>query len=60
MRREISVVSPKRIANFAVSASLWRVAGGEEVARAAEEGSLTEGFEVLDSCHKSVCLLKWV
>jgi hypothetical protein len=30
------------------------------VARAAKEGSLTEGFEVLDSCHKSVCLLKRV
>jgi hypothetical protein len=30
-----------------------------EVARAAE-GSLTEGFEVLDSCHKSVCLVKRV
>jgi hypothetical protein len=30
------------------------------VARAAEEGSLTEGFEVLDSCHKSVCSLKRV
>jgi hypothetical protein len=30
-----------------------------EVARAAE-GSLTEGFEVLDSCHKSVCPVKRV
>jgi hypothetical protein len=30
-----------------------------EVARAAE-GSLTEGFEVLDSCHKSVCSVKRV
>ena len=30
-----------------------------EVARAAE-GSLTEGFEVLDSGHKSVCLVKLV
>jgi hypothetical protein len=29
------------------------------VARAAE-GSLTEGFEVLDSCHKSVCSVKRV
>ena len=26
----------------------------------AAEGSLTEGFEVLDSCHKSVCLVKRV
>jgi len=30
-----------------------------EVARAAE-GTLTEGFEVLDSCHKSVCPVKRV
>jgi hypothetical protein len=41
--------------------SCERRPGGEEVARAAEEGGpLTEGFEVLDSCHKSVCWLKRV